>query len=122
MNSIVIHTDYTTIHLLCVPLVGCAERETESLYQERVTAPDDAEAQARASLGDLYGGLAAGDDGTGHGVRHQRGRSGRPARTWRTRRHHHYHHHHDNQAVVTHTRNPQQSKQFVVVVSKVYCF
>ena len=38
-------------------------------YQQSVTAPHDAEAQARVAFGDVYGGLTAGDDGTGHRVR-----------------------------------------------------
>lgn len=48
-------------------------------YQQGVAAPHDAQAQPRAALADVYGGLAAGDDGAGGGVAGQGGRRGRAA-------------------------------------------
>lgn len=50
------------------------------LYQQGVTASHDAKAQAGAALGDVYGGLTAGDDGTGRRVASQSGGSGRATR------------------------------------------
>lgn len=50
-------------------------------YQQSVTASHDAKAQARAALGDVDGGLTAGDDGTGRRVAGQSGRSGRATGT-----------------------------------------
>lgn len=50
-------------------------------YQQSVTASHDAKAQACAALGDVDGGLTAGDDGTGRRVAGQSGRSGRATRT-----------------------------------------
>ena len=47
-----------------------------SAYQQSVTSSHDAEAQARAALGDVDGGLAAGDDGAGRRVAGQGGRGG----------------------------------------------
>lgn len=47
------------------------------LYQQGVTASHDAKTQACAALGDVYGGLTAGDDGTGRRVAGQSGGSGR---------------------------------------------
>lgn len=46
------------------------------LYQQGVAASHDAEAQAGAALGDVYGGLTAWDDGTGRRVAGQSGGSG----------------------------------------------
>lgn len=53
--------------------------ECPGSYQQGVAASHDAQAQPRASLADVYGGLAAGDDGTGGGVAGQGGRRGRAA-------------------------------------------
>lgn len=44
------------------------------LYQQGVAASHDAQTQARAALGDVYGGLTAGDDGTSCRVAGQSGR------------------------------------------------
>ncbi|TNN85137.1 hypothetical protein EYF80_004487 [Liparis tanakae] len=49
---------------------------------QRVTASHNAQAQARAAFGDVDGGLAAGDDGTGRRVAGQSGRSGRATLTY----------------------------------------
>lgn len=50
-------------------------------YQQGVAASHDAQTQARAALGDVDGGLTAGDDGTSCRVAGQRGRSGGAALT-----------------------------------------
>lgn len=50
-------------------------------YQQGVTASHDAKAQAGVALGDIDGGLTAGDDGTGCRVAGQSGRRGRATLT-----------------------------------------
>lgn len=59
---------------VCVLLKGKSGVGGFASYQQGVAASHDAEAQARAALTDLDGGLTAGDDGTGRRVTGQSGR------------------------------------------------
>ena len=55
--------------------------ELVDTYQQGIDAPDDAETEARPALGDVDGGLTAGDNGAGRGVRGQGARGQRATRT-----------------------------------------